>query len=275
MSSIYGLLGESLGHSLSPEIHSRVFRELNLNNTYHLFEVKKENLRDCIIGLKALGIRGVNVTIPYKVEVMKYLDEISREAREIDAVNTICLNGNKLIGYNTDYYGFGMLLNKNGIATVDKSALILGGGGAAKSVIRYLLDNNIGDITIAGRDTSKISEIFKGLRVIPFNEINLMGHQDMVINCTPCGMHPNINASPIKKEELSKFNAAVDLIYNPGETLFLKYADELGIKAVNGLYMLVGQAVKSEEIWNGININEGVTARIYNEIFNIIQGEKK
>lgn len=270
MSSIYGLIGEKLSHSLSPQIHSLIFRELNLDNFYHLFEVKKENLRDCILGLKALGIRGVNVTIPYKVQAMDFLDVISDEARSIGAINTIHFKDDKAWGYNTDYYGFGMTLKRYDIDVEGKSAVILGSGGASKAVVQYLVDNHIGEITIASRNPLKIKDEFKNIGLTSYDNISSMTYKDIIINCTPCGMYPNTKDTPLKKEEIAKFRTAVDLIYNPQETVFLRYAKENGIKAVNGLNMLVGQAVKSEELWNGLNIRNEAVDKIYDEVLRLI-----
>jgi shikimate dehydrogenase len=268
VSKLYGLLGEKLGHSLSPQIHSAMFKELNIDGYYHLFQVKKEELEKGFSGFKALGVKGINVTIPYKVDVMKYLDHISEEAEEIGAVNTIHFKDDIAVGYNTDYYGFGMMLKKYDVNVKNKNAVILGTGGASKAVVQYLIDNNVGDIVFVTRNVSKAKEKYKDIKKITYNEINNLNNCDIVINCTPVGMHPNVDNSPISRENISKFHTAVDLIYNPRETLFLKYAKEQGAKAINGLYMLVGQAVKAEEIWNDVNIDERIVERIYEEIYN-------
>ena len=265
LGSLYGLLGEKLKHSISPKIHSLIFKEGNIQGYYHLFEVEKENLGSAVEGLKALCAKGVNVTIPYKVSVMEYLDEISIEAKKIGSVNTICFNGNKTIGYNTDYYGFGIMLEKNNITVANKSAVILGSGGASKAVLQYILDKGIKDVKIVSRDVSKIkcTDKMKYFNLISYDEIKYLKGKDIIINCTPCGMYPNLQCSPVEKEVISDFSVAIDLIYNPSETLFLKYARELGIKGVNGLYMLVGQAVAAEELWNNISIS---VDKIYDKI---------
>ncbi|RKD26536.1 shikimate dehydrogenase [Caminicella sporogenes DSM 14501] len=263
MSQLYGLIGEKLSHSLSPAIHFQVFNELKLDGHYHLFEVKRKDLKDAVLGLKALGVKGVNVTIPYKIEIMKYLDEISYEAEKIGAVNTIYFKDNMIIGYNTDYYGFGMMLDINAIDVKNKKAVILGSGGAAKAVVQYLVDKGIGDIIIVSRHINRAKEKFKNYEVISYDKIKFLKFRDLIINCTPCGMYPDIHNLPIDKECISKFDIAIDLIYNPRETLFLKYSKERGLKSINGLYMLVGQAVRAEEIWNEMKIDRAVTDKIY------------
>ncbi|MBA1335256.1 MAG: Shikimate 5-dehydrogenase I alpha [Firmicutes bacterium] len=270
MDSLFGLIGEKLGHSFSPTIHSIIFKELNMKGHYHLFELNREDLKAAVHGLKVLGAKGVNVTIPYKVEIMKYLDSISDEAQKIDAVNTICFEDGKATGYNTDYYGFGIILDKFDIAVEDKEAVILGTGGAAKSVLQYLLDKGIKDITFASRDINKGKEKFRDCRIIAYDNIKKLGKQDIIINCTPCGMYPEIGNSPVAEEDMSSFGVAIDLVYNPMETLFLKYAKAQGLKAVNGLYMLVGQAVKAQELWNNIEIGAGVTEKIYERVLNTL-----
>lgn len=263
MEHIYGLLGEKLGHSLSPSIHKMIFEELNLDASYHLFEVEKTDLKDAMHRFKESGIKGMNVTIPYKICVMQYLDEISPEAAKISAVNTVFFEGDKLKGFNTDYYGFGMLLKKNQIETMNKSAVILGSGGSAKAVFQYLKDNGVKDITMVSRGSSNTKNEFGGCNTVSYEELKHLDSKDIIINCTPKGMYPNIGASPVEKDIIKKFKVAVDLIYNPGETVFLRYARENGIKAVNGLYMLVGQAVKSQEIWNNIKIKDSVVENIF------------
>lgn len=266
LKSLYGLLGEKLTHSLSPQIHSLIFKEINKEGYYHLFEVDKSKLQYAIEGFKALKVKGINVTIPYKVDVMKYLDEVSKEARNIGAVNTICFEEGKAKGYNTDYYGFGMMLDKFNIKVQGNEAVILGTGGAAKAVLQYLLDQSARDIIFVTRNVEEGKNKFKDFKVISYEEIKDLKNGGILINSTPSGMYPKVDSSPLSKEQVSKFQAVVDLIYNPKETLLLKYAREMGIVAVNGLYMLVGQAVKAEELWNCVKINGTVVDKIYKEI---------
>lgn len=264
--SLYGLIGEKLKHSFSPNIHKMIFEELSIKGYYHLFELKKEDLKTALYGLKVLGSKGVNVTIPYKVDIMEYLDCISDEAKKIEAVNTICFKDHKTIGYNTDYYGFGMMLEKNNVDVKNKKAVVLGTGGASKAVIQYLVDNKIKEVSIVSRDIYKAREKYKGFQLIEYNQIKDLEGYSLIINCTPCGMYPNIKNSPVNRENLGMFETAVDLVYNPQETLFLRYAKEEGLKAINGLYMLVGQAVKAEELWNDIKIDSSICDRIYEKI---------
>lgn len=270
MKGMYGLLGEKLTHSFSPQIHSLIFKALGIDGYYHLFEVNKEDLGDGVRGFKALKVKGINVTIPYKLDVMKYLDHISEEGKNIGAVNTICFEDGKTIGYNTDYYGFGMMMKKFNIDINGKNVTILGSGGSAKAVLQYLLDNNASEITFVTRNVEEGKAKFKNFNIISYEDLEELSNEDIVINCTPIGMYPKVDNSPIKKECITKFKVAIDLIYNPQETLFLKYAREAGLKSVNGLYMLVGQAIKAEELWNSLKIEDKITDEIYEEISKLL-----
>ncbi len=271
MSSLFGLIGERLEHSFSPIIHSIIFKEINLEGYYHLFEVDRQDLKRAVLGLNALGARGVNVTIPYKVEIMKYVHDISHEAEKIGAINTLSFKENNILGYNTDYFGFGIMLDKFKVDVKNREAVILGTGGAAKSVLQYLLDNNIRDVTIVSRDINAKKEKFLDYRVISYDDIKRIGQQDIIINITPCGMYPKTNNSPVNGEDISRFNTAIDLIYNPMETLFLKHAKSYGLKALNGLYMLVGQAIKAQELWNDVEINGEIIDSIYSRTLQSIK----
>lgn len=261
MKNVYGLIGEKLGHSFSPQIHREIFKEMGMEGEYKLFELKQEELKYAVLEYKAQGIKGLNVTVPYKIKVMEYLDVISAEAEKIGAVNTISLNNGILTGYNTDYSGFGMSLARSRVEVKGKSAVILGTGGASKAVAHYLMDNGAKSITYVSRDP--------GVGAKGYDEAaNLKG--DMIINCTPCGMYPKVDVSPVPTGIFKSFGTAVDLIYNPEETVFLKQAKENGLKTVNGLYMLVGQAVAAQEIWNGIEFSKLKVDNIYQCIKNLL-----
>ena len=266
MSNFYGLIGEKLGHSISPEIHELILRKINIEGVYNLFEIKAEDLKTAVKGLKALGAKGVNVTIPYKIQVMDFLDTVSREAEKIGAVNTISFKSGTLSGHNTDYHGFGATLKKAQVDICDKKAVILGTGGASRAVIHYLMDNGIKELIFVSRNPEETLKNIKDFKVISYNDLDKLNDGDIIINCTPCGMYPKADNSPVSKGVLSKFSSAVDLIYNPEETLFLKEAKGLGLKTVNGLYMLVAQAVAAQEIWQGIKICDESIEEIYEEI---------
>lgn len=264
---VFGLLGEKLSHSLSPKIHNMIYKALDIEAAYSLFQIQPDMLKDAVQGIRALDIDGVNVTIPYKLKVMEYLDSISDEALRIGAVNTISNNENRLRGYNTDYTGFGKMLDRYSIDIKNKIAVIMGSGGAAKAVVTYMEDNKASNIHIISREPSKVISFDKNkYSLIDYSRLKQIKHADILINCTPCGMYPNTDCSPIEEAMLSSFGAVVDLIYNPSETLLIKYARKNNILAINGLYMLVAQAIASFEIWNSRKVDDIITDKIYHKL---------
>ncbi len=270
----YGLIGEKLGHSLSPEIHTKLFQLLNIKGSYGIFEISREHLHNAVNSLKTLNIKGCNVTIPYKEEIMKQLDEISPKGKNIGAINTIYIKDGKALGDNTDYYGFGLMLQRFNVEVKNKVAVVLGAGGAAKAVIEYLLDNEASEIILVSRDKAATEKKFPTLKVMNYEELKSLNSGHVIINTTPCGMYPNVGVSAVDKAVIAKFKVAVDLIFNPDKPLFLEWAEELGLQSINGLYMLVGQAIKAEELWNEIEIPNHITEEIYNYVKGIL-GENK
>lgn len=261
----YGLLGEKLSHSLSPEIHFEILKSMNKTGDYKLFEVERNRLKDFTEAIKLLKVKGCNVTIPYKKDIIKYIDVISEEAKKIGAINTVYLRNGKLYGYNTDYFGFGYMLKISNIDVKDKVAVILGNGGASRAVLHYLLDNHANEVYIVSRNPNKEDFQFKNIKVISYEELSSL-KGDILINSTPVGMYPNIEVSPVTKEVIDNFDSLVDLIYNPMETKFLSFGKELNKKTVGGLYMLVGQAAKAQEIWQDTIIDEALIEEIYNNV---------
>lgn len=260
----YGLIGSKLSHSISPQIHSLIFEKCLFDGSYDLIEVPQDKLPEIIDRLKNEGYAGFNVTVPYKKEIMKYIDSMSQEAIRVGAVNTVSLNGQST-GYNTDYQGFGLSLEKSGFDPKGKKCAVLGSGGSAHAVVAYLEDHDATDIIIVTRDTEAALFTFPGLSCQSIDSFKAHGF-DIVINTTPVGMYPNMTGCPIPMERLAGAGFVMDLIYNPAETLLLKYAGELGINHANGLYMLVAQAICAEEIWLGIKIDKSLVSSIYEEI---------
>ncbi|RBP64412.1 shikimate dehydrogenase [Alkalibaculum bacchi] len=263
MEKLFGLIGEKLGHTYSPIINSKIMEEININGHYGTFQVNNENLKDVIPGLKALGYNGINVTIPYKTDIIKYLDKLSPEAEKIGAINVVAIGRDKMAtGYNTDYYGFGMMLENANIKISGENAVILGTGGASKAVAEYLKDNEIKQIIFVTRDVATAKQKFPEDEIVSYDEFEKIENCSTIINATPVGMFPNIEATPIDKKYLMGFSQAVDLIYNPSETVFIRQSREAGLKSVNGLYMLVAQAIKSQEIWNEVEISDETIIKI-------------
>ncbi|MBQ4820224.1 shikimate dehydrogenase [Aquimarina sp. MMG016] len=242
MKKTYGLLGRDIGYSFSKGYFADKFEKENLNCEYNNFDIKQINEVKEIF--KNSNIKGLNVTIPYKEEIISYLDELDPIAKEIGAVNVIKFSSNqRLVGYNSDYYGFTEslkpLLNNN-----IKKAIILGTGGASKAIAYSL--------TQLGIAFSFIS------RNPDFNEMSygdltedIINSHKLIINCTPLGTHPNIENHPqIPYEYITKNHVLYDLIYNPDETAFMKKGLQKGAKVSNGLKMLILQAENAWEIWN-------------------------
>ncbi|QSX06091.1 shikimate dehydrogenase [Sedimentibacter sp. zth1] len=273
MSIKFGLIGEKLGHTYSPLIHSKIFEYLNLSATYDTLEYQKSEVSSVITKLNNLNYRGVNVTIPYKTEIIQYLDDISNEASKIGAINTISFRNNIAIGYNTDYFGFEMLLKYNQIDISNKKALILGTGGVSRAVLQCLLDNNIKDIAFASTDIKSAKTKYNDYKILSYKQIKDIHDFDILINCTPVGMYKFSDSMAIDKCYINKFKIVIDLIYNPIRTTLLKTADEFEIKTANGMYMLIAQAVKAEEIWNDIKIDNNIIDNINALITKEIKGE--
>ncbi len=263
--NLYGLIGEKLSHSYSPTIHSAIMKELNIQGSYDLFETSQASLPVLLNRLIELGARGVNVTIPYKIEIMKLLGDISTPAKIIGSVNTLTFSKGGIKGDNTDYDGFKMLLDYYNVSIKDKKIVVLGTGGAAKSVVQYLTDNGAKKISLVSRDKSQITEGFKDFEILSYDALEAL-RKEIIINCTPCGMYPNTEYSPVSTNQIKNTEVCIDLIYNPPKTLFMKKAESLNIKNINGLYMLIGQAIRAQEIWNDISIDTGIVERIYQKL---------
>lgn len=251
---MYGLIGKKLSHSFSKEIHEKLHSE-----TYNLIEL--DQLDDFF---KSKKFNGLNVTIPYKQEVIQYIDFCSNIVKETNSVNTIINKAGFLYGYNTDYTGLEFLLNHYKISIENKTVLILGNGATSRTV--EVLCKNLGakKIIKAARNP-KDNEVL-------FSDSNKYKTANIVINATPSGMYPNNNDEVlINLEQISNLDAVVDLVYNPLETKLISKAKSLNILGVNGLMMLVSQAVESCELFHNQKYKKEVTINIYKEIlFNMI-----
>lgn len=262
--NFYGLLGEKLGHSISPDIHKEVFSYIKEEGAYRLFEVEKDKVGDFCNAVKLLKVKGFNVTIPYKQEVMKYLDEIDSNALDIGAINTVKLKDGKLIGYNTDYLGFGYMLEKRKIDLKNKVVVLLGNGGANKAVMHYFLSKGVNKVYIVSR-TPKDDYNRDRVEVISYEDLKEV-RGDILVNGTPVGMYPNMGVSSVSEDIIKNFDVLVDLIYNPMETEFLKIGKKLNKTVISGLDMLIVQGIRAEEIWNDIEINDELIENIHNKL---------
>ncbi|MBI3590078.1 MAG: shikimate dehydrogenase [Candidatus Melainabacteria bacterium] len=252
-----GIIGYPLEHSLSPVMHTAALQYLNINGHYRAYEVSENELKGIFEQLKGSGMKGFNVTIPHKINIIPLLDELTETAKLVGAVNTVTFKENgKSIGDNTDAMGFWEAIPENLRKIIPgKSVSILGCGGSAKAIVAALLLNDTKHIKVYGRDEEKLTNFknFLDSRI----EIDLLKNIDlsktsMLVNTTPVGMHPKTNNSLISIQELKKLPAdaiVYDIIYNPSETKLLKDARSLNLKTINGIEMLIRQGAYSLRIW--------------------------
>ena len=265
----FGLLGAKLGHSLSPQIHQEVFRQLGIGASYELIEVPAEKLADKVAELRKT-YRGLNVTIPHKVAVMDSLDNIVPEAKAIGAVNTVLFKDGRAEGFNTDYFGFARLLEHNNLVPAGKEVCVLGTGGASRAVLQCVTDMQAKRITVISRSVENVPEDIRARYTVKtYGDLKSM-NGNLLINCTPVGMFPKVEASPVDGAVMEHFTAAVDIIYNPAETEFMKLARQQGKPAVNGLFMLVAQAVAADEIWLERKLDDGLIADVADKIARLL-----
>lgn len=250
---MYGLLGRKLGHSLSPQIHAHL-----CDYEYKLYPTEPENLDEFF---SSTALKGYNITIPYKIEAFNRCDERSETAEKVGSVNTIIRRADgTLYGDNTDYFGFLYMAKKCNCDFSGKKVLILGSGGASLTVYHVAHDEGAREIVVVSRTGEN-------------NYDNISRHYDadIIVNTTPVGMYPNNGERLIDLSKFTKCQKALDLIYNPARTVFLLDAQKLGIDCINGLYMLVAQALRAAEIFTG----ESIPLSRVDEVYNAIISEQK
>lgn len=248
----FGLIGEKLGHSHSKYIHERM-----VDIEYEMIPLSKDEFD---VFMKEKNFTGINVTIPYKEKVIPYLDDIDDLAKQIGAVNTIVNNNGKLKGYNTDFYGLLYLFRRNDIKVYNKKCLVLGNGGTSKTAQAVLEELGTKEILFVSRKPV-------GEDRISYEECYDKHHDaDIIVNTTPVGMYPNIDASPLDLKPFTTCRAVVDVIFNPLETKLTRQATNLGIKAVTGLPMLVAQAKQAEELFRDVKLDDSLIYDITQEL---------
>jgi shikimate dehydrogenase len=258
MSKTFAVIGDPIDHSLSPNIHSAAFRELNLDCSYIAYRIPKGELEEGIESLKKIKIDGFNVTIPHKVEMMKYLDKLDESCSVIGAVNTVTNNDGILKGYNTDMDGFLEPFKKRNISLKDSKILLLGAGGAARAIVAGFAKEHAQSITIANRTLANAKNIVEfsnkiGLkaRAIKLDEVgDTAKNYDVIVNATSIGLKNE--SSPISLEGINSKTIVYDIVYMPINTDFLKNAKEKGAIIIYGYEMLLGQAARAFEIWHGM-----------------------
>ena len=263
-SRLCGIIGDPIEHSMSPVMHNAAFEKLGLNYLYVPFRVKKEELGKAIAGMRALNIRGLSVTIPHKVAVIPFLDELDPLAQRIGAVNTIVNDDGVLTGYNTDATGFLQALLERGVEPREKNVVILGAGGASRAISFILAErgahlvilNRLLELDWAEELASRISQIFtREVEALELNEENLarvLEKVDILVNATSVGMSPNSGETPIPAKLLKPGLIVFDIVYNPIKTRLVREAEVTGAKNIGGVDMLVWQGVLAFELWTGV-----------------------
>ncbi|MBA7712931.1 Shikimate dehydrogenase (NADP(+)) [subsurface metagenome] len=260
---VCGVIGDPIEHTMSPVMHNAAFKKLGIDYLYVPFRVRKKELGRAVEGMRALNIRGLNVTIPHKVEVISFLDEVDSLVEKIGAVNTIVNDGGVLTGYNTDATGFLQALLERGVEPKGKNTVILGAGGASRA-ISFILAEKGAHLVILNRQLEldwaeelarRISQIFnKEVKALVLNEGNLaevLERADVLVNATSVGMSPNIEETPVPARLLKPGLVVFDIVYNPVKTRLLGEAEAAGAQTIGGLDMLVWQGALAFEKWTG------------------------
>lgn len=267
------IIGWPVDHSFSPKMHNFISERMGNNYVYTALPVEPQNVKEAIEGVRALNIAGLNVTAPHKFEVMKHIDEIAPQAQRYGSVNTVVNRNGHLTGYNTDADGFYLSLQRSGITAKDKDILIIGAGGATKPLSVLLSEKNAKSITILNRTREKAQALADYVRGVNGFEISTemkLSKYDIVINTTSAGMAPQLDKYPMDMDKLGFIGegvCVVDMIYNPAETLFLKFARERGAKTLNGLGMLIGQGIVAYELFTDTKLPDDMFDIIAAEVF--------
>ena len=264
---LVGLIGWPVNHSLSPQMHNAAFADKGLDFCYVAFPVKTAALKQAILGLRALGMIGANVTQPHKEKVLNYLDEASSEAQTIGAVNTILVEENRLLGYNTDAMGFLISLEKEAKVQLEgKHIVVIGTGGAGRAISVGAAFSRVREITLTDVVKDKAKRLVAAIQAVrpevktlalePASEqfAKSVEAADIVVNATPLGLRSD-DPLPLDPAQLSKKTFVFDAIYIPAETPLLKAAREKGCRTLNGTGMLVHQGSAAFKIWTGVEPN--------------------
>ncbi|GEK58774.1 shikimate dehydrogenase [Marinococcus halophilus] len=258
--TLLGLIGHPLGHSLSPQMHNEQFRRLGLDGYYHLFDTPTEELQESVQALRQLGTAGFNITIPYKVSVMAYIDRVDSSAERIGAVNTVVRENEELVGYNTDGEGYleSLLAVRSLEQIKNANILVIGAGGAARAVCYALSLRRPNNIILVNRTQEKAEQLkshledIASIEVVPKEEAESRNSEyDILINTTSIGMSPETDRSPWPLKNVKTSALCSDLIYNPWETRWLKEARKAGLDTLNGSGMFVNQGALAFKYWTG------------------------
>ncbi|MDC0445557.1 shikimate dehydrogenase [Candidatus Pelagibacter sp.] len=245
------VIGNPIKHSLSPLLHNYWIKNNNIKAIYEKQKLDENELKQLVSQVKEKKIEGINVTVPFKKAVIPFLDELSDEAEKTQSVNTIYLNNNRTIGYNTDIVGFETSIKKSNYDLNHKEVLILGAGGVVPSIIFALIRMKVSKIKISNRtkqNAENLKKLFKDIEIVEWGELPYF---DMIINATSLGLKKEDNIN-LNFSSISKNKFFYDVIYNPTETNFLKIGKNLGNMILNGKMMFIYQAFSAFHIWHGI-----------------------
>ncbi len=270
MTENYGLLGYPLGHTMSPPIHQALFALYERKADYNIFEIPPEALEQQIPAL--LQLRGFNITIPYKVDIIKHLDRLDEKAKRYGSVNLVKC-GKENVGYNTDVIGFTKSVEQLG-ASLNSRVLLLGCGGVGRMIaIETALEGGEltiavipSDLPLAEKAMAEIRALKPDAKVRAVLIDQIPDSYDLMINATPVGMYPKVDNAPVGEDVVSRVSYLFDVIYNPNETKLMKLAAKQGVKALGGMAMLVWQAAAAHEIWNGVSFQTADIAAITAEM---------
>ena len=270
---LFGILGTPISHTLSPAMHSHIAKQEGIDMAYLPFDVSPASLGDAMRGIKAMGAGGFNITAPHKIDIMQYLDVVSEDARRMDSVNTIVNRNGIWYGFNTDGDGFCESLILEGHPIQGKHILLMGAGGAARSLCYTLANRGAESITITARSMNKvhiIGDMVERYTEADFSDVlDKQMQYDIIINTTPMGMHPYEGENPCGfVEQIGAHTVCCDLIYNPGKTVFLQEAEAKGASVVNGLGMLVLQGVFAFEHFHEMTLNR---EKYYKELMDLFR----
>lgn len=259
----FGLTGNPLGHSISPEIHEKLWEIKKVKAVYDMYETTDV---DKTYNEELKKLDGFNITIPYKVEIIKHLDEKSPEVEFCNACNTVVFKNGKVKGYNTDVTGFTDCFFKNGISFKDKNILVTGAGGVS-SMMAYECSRQGGNVFITCRDEKKAQVIIDGVYEKLGKKIEFVNKEDIkdidiLLQGTPVGMYPKSFSSYVPLDKLKDIKVVFDTIYNPYKTLTIRVCEYYGNFAMGGLHMLVSQGAKAQEIWQGLSYDSEEISRV-------------
>lgn len=251
--TLCAIIGSPVEHSLSPIMHNEGFKQMSLNYVYTAFDVDGPALKWAMDGVRALGIRGLSVTIPHKTDIMHHLDDIDETARKIGAVNTVINEDGILRGYNTDYKGAALAL-KEQTEIRDKKVLVLGAGGAARGVVFGIKEEGAGEITILNRSVDRAEQLAREMSC-SFGSIGevdkYITNADIIYNTTSSGMYPHIDETPLEQDMLGKDLVVADAVFNPFKTKLIGMAEDAGCKTVLGYAMLLWQGAEQFKMFTG------------------------